>query len=89
VIDAPGGGGKIPVMPQYLISMSERQVVLRNYEGVICTYREPDDNLSRCQGCGLCADAPAGQTGVAGLFRVPGGHLEPRDLPRVQRRKHG
>ncbi len=42
VIDAPGGGGKIPVMPNYLISWSTNKVVLRNYEGVITTYNEPD-----------------------------------------------
>ncbi len=42
VIDAPGGGGKIRVMPTYLISWSTNKVVLRNYEGVITTYKEPD-----------------------------------------------
>jgi lysine 2,3-aminomutase len=42
VIDAPAGGGKIPVMPNYLISWSTNKVVLRNYEGVISTYKEPD-----------------------------------------------
>ncbi|SNQ60248.1 lysine 2,3-aminomutase [Candidatus Methanoperedens nitratireducens] len=42
VIDAPGGGGKIPVTPTYLISWSTNKVVLRNYEGVITTYKEPD-----------------------------------------------
>jgi lysine 2,3-aminomutase len=42
VIDAPGGGGKIPVMPTYLISWSSNKVILRNYEGVITTYKEPD-----------------------------------------------
>lgn len=42
VIDAPGGGGKIPMMPNYLISWSTNKVVLRNYEGVITTYQEPD-----------------------------------------------
>ncbi|MBN2711290.1 MAG: lysine 2,3-aminomutase, partial [Planctomycetes bacterium] len=42
VIDAPGGGGKVPVMPNYLISWSTNKVVLRNYEGVITTYKEPD-----------------------------------------------
>jgi lysine 2,3-aminomutase len=41
VIDAPGGGGKIPVMPNYLISWSSNKVVLRNYEGMITTYQEP------------------------------------------------
>lgn len=43
VIDAPGGGGKIPVVPNYIISWSTNKVVLRNYEGVITTYKEPDD----------------------------------------------
>jgi len=38
VIDAPGGGGKIPVQPDYLLSIGENTVVLRNYEGKICTY---------------------------------------------------
>ncbi|MCF7941959.1 MAG: lysine 2,3-aminomutase [Spirochaetia bacterium] len=42
VIDAPGGGGKIPINPTYLISWSTHKVVLRNYEGVITTYQEPD-----------------------------------------------
>ncbi|MCK5687693.1 lysine 2,3-aminomutase, partial [Myxococcota bacterium] len=41
VIDAPGGGGKIPIMPTYLISWSTHKVILRNYEGVITTYQEP------------------------------------------------
>ena len=43
VVDAPGGGGKIPVMPQYLISQGVGKVILRNYEGVITTYTEPQD----------------------------------------------
>lgn len=43
VIDAPGGGGKIPVMPNYLLSMSDHKVVLRNFEGFITTYEEPTD----------------------------------------------
>lgn len=42
VIDAPGGGGKIPVMPNYIISWSTNKVILRNYEGIITTYKEPD-----------------------------------------------
>lgn len=44
VIDAPGGGGKIPVGPQYLISQSEGKVILRNYEGKIFAYTEPGYN---------------------------------------------
>ena len=41
VVDAPGGGGKIPVAPNYLISMSDHNVVLRNFEGFIASYEEP------------------------------------------------
>lgn len=58
VIDAPGGGGKIPVMPNYIISWSTNKVILRNYEGVITTYKEPDSyepkNCNRdCANCDL------------------------------------
>jgi lysine 2,3-aminomutase len=42
VIDAPGGGGKIPVEPNYVISHGTNKVILRNYEGIITTYKEPD-----------------------------------------------
>lgn len=56
VVDAPGGGGKIPVMPNYLISCSSNKVVLRNYEGVITTYTEPESYRSvKCRGdCEAC-----------------------------------
>jgi lysine 2,3-aminomutase len=43
IIDAPGGGGKIPVMPNYLLSMSDHKVILRNFEGYVTTYEEPSD----------------------------------------------
>ena len=43
IVDAPGGGGKIPVMPNYLVSYSDHKVVLRNYEGYITTYEEPTE----------------------------------------------
>ena len=46
VVDAPGGGGKIPIMPNYIISWSTNKTVLRNYEGVITTYNEPADYRS-------------------------------------------
>ena len=53
VVDAPGGGGKIPVMPQYLISQAPGKVVLRNFEGKIATYYEPEhyDHNCRCDQC--------------------------------------
>lgn len=54
VVDAPGGGGKIPVAPQYLISQSERKTILRNYEGVISTYIEPRPKDDPCEDCRHC-----------------------------------
>ena len=55
VVDAPGGGGKTPVMPQYVISQSPGKVVLRNFEGVITTYTEPPEYHSECH----CPDCEA------------------------------
>jgi lysine 2,3-aminomutase len=45
IVDAPGGGGKIPVSPNYLMSMSDHKIILRNFEGYIATYEEPTDYL--------------------------------------------
>jgi lysine 2,3-aminomutase len=42
VIDAPGGGGKIPVEPDYVISKEKGKLVLRNYEGEVFEYPEPN-----------------------------------------------
>jgi lysine 2,3-aminomutase len=42
VIDAPGGGGKIPLMPEYVSRMDEKEVVLRNFEGKEFRYPQPD-----------------------------------------------
>lgn len=53
VIDAPGGGGKIPITPQYLISQSNHQVILRNYEGKTFVYSEPENYRHNCT-CPLC-----------------------------------
>ncbi|HBT73232.1 MAG TPA: lysine 2,3-aminomutase [Lysinibacillus sp.] len=40
VVDAPNGGGKIALQPNYILSHSPEKVVLRNYEGVISSYPE-------------------------------------------------
>ncbi len=58
VVDAPGGGGKIPVAPNYVLSWGTNRVVLRNYEGVITVYEEPDAYQAnecdrRCDDCQL------------------------------------
>jgi len=42
VIDGIGGGGKIPIMPNYVLSQGHNRWVLRNYEGLIFNYTEPD-----------------------------------------------
>jgi lysine 2,3-aminomutase len=85
VIDAPGGGGKIPVMPNYLISYSDHKVVLRNYEGYITTYEEPlQYSPHDRRACQYCRDPrpEAGQSGVHGLLQgeamwiEPAGHAE-------------
>ena len=41
VIDVPGGGGKIQLQPNYVVSWAEDALVVRNYEGLTCTYRNP------------------------------------------------
>jgi lysine 2,3-aminomutase len=80
VIDAPGGGGKIPVMPNYLISYSDHKVVLRNYEGYITTYEEPlayeQHDRSRCTACQNARSEP-GQSGVHGLLQGERMWIEP------------
>lgn len=42
VIDAPGGGGKVPVGPEYIVKMDKGRLLLRNYEGRIFEYIEPE-----------------------------------------------
>lgn len=83
VIDAPGGGGKIPVSPQYLISMGPNKVVLRNYEGVITVYDEPNRVQEKCQ-CEYCR-AQADSIGVMKLLNHQKLSLEPNNLARLQR----
>ena len=41
VIDAPGGGGKVPINPNYLIYHDQEKAVIRNYEGKVFEYPEP------------------------------------------------
>ncbi|MCH5296602.1 MAG: lysine 2,3-aminomutase [Ruminococcus sp.] len=54
VIDAPGGGGKIPIMPNHIISQGHRKYVLRNFEGKLTTYTEPHDYEPKCK-CKFCS----------------------------------
>jgi lysine 2,3-aminomutase len=41
VVDAPHGGGKIPVLPNYIVSTSPTHTVIRNFEGMLISYPEP------------------------------------------------
>lgn len=89
VVDAPGGGGKTPVMPQYIISQTPDKVILRNYEGVITTYTEPT-MLPKLQcsyeNCKPVADYH--YEGVAGLAQGERMSMEPQGLLRHERNKH-
>ena len=88
VVDAPGGGGKTPVMPNYVISQNHNKVILRNFEGVITTYDEPDNYSFHCD-CDVCTGKTvAHKVGVAGLLNGEGSTLEPEGLERKQRSNH-
>ncbi len=92
VVDAPGGGGKTPVMPQYVISQAPGKVVLRNFEGVITTYTEPTEYHSECN----CPDCQAARKqeqvaadkavdGVISLLEGERMNIEPKALKRHER----
>jgi lysine 2,3-aminomutase len=83
VVDAPGGGGKIPVMPNYVLSTSPSRTVLRNYEGVITTYTEPDEYNDVCR-CEACRKATP-REGVAQLLSGQKLAIEPKRLGRRER----
>ncbi len=88
VVDAPGGGGKIPVMPNYVISQSPNKVILRNFEGVITTYTQPEDYSTDCH-CEVCRDKKEDKLiGVAGLEQGNQISLEPEGLLRKKRNHH-
>ncbi len=99
VIDAPGGGGKIPLMPNYLITLATNKVVLRNYEGVITTYQEPDCYEPvfcdrNCEECKLHLNLEgAEEYEPTGIMRLLADHddtisLTPEDNERMKRREN-
>lgn len=47
VIDAPGGGGKIPLMPEYVVAFGQSEIVLRNFEGRLFRYPQPTEEYVR------------------------------------------
>lgn len=84
VVDAPGGGGKTPVMPTYVISQSTNKVILRNYEGAISTYYEPEHYTDECD----CIDCKNDESqGVSGLLQGHSFTIDPKS-PGKRYRKH-
>jgi lysine 2,3-aminomutase len=91
VIDAPTGGGKIPVGPNYLISMSDKRWILRNYEGGVFQFPEVEgDRESKCPpGCKMCDDYKNVESneGVAAVLSGKKMCLIPEGTLREARRK--
>ncbi len=98
VVDAPGGGGKIPLMPNYVISWSTNKVILRNYEGVITSYKEPDSYKEYfcdrdCENCNLHLKLEgADEERSIGIARILADHdenisLTPENTERHNRRE--
>src|SRR5262249_12417944 len=78
VVDSPHGGGKIPLMPNYLISASDDAVVLRNYEGMLVRY-QAEDKLNTVE--------PTATRGVSSLLQGSKSKLMPEDSERMARRQ--
>lgn len=92
VVDAPGGGGKIPVMPNYLISQSDHKVALRNYEGYITSYEEPESYKSHDPAtCKFCQNkrTEEGQHGVFGLLDGEALAIKPEGFDELHNRGGG
>jgi lysine 2,3-aminomutase len=92
IVDAPGGGGKIPVMPNYVISQAPGKVVLRNYEGFITTYTEPEDYnphaVKPLEDKVLRRPEP-GQEGVLGLLHSHDMFIKPATFDDIHNRGGG
>ncbi len=92
VIDAPEGGGKVPLLPNYLLSMSDSRVVVRNYEGLISTYAQPTDyqphNPAACAYC-QARRSEGGQEGVAGLLSGQALTIKPEGWHSLHQRSAG
>jgi lysine 2,3-aminomutase len=63
-IDAPGGGGKVPLLPEYVEEINEDEVIFRNYEGQRFVYKQPRVPAIAASGPG---DAVAAQSGVVSI----------------------
>jgi lysine 2,3-aminomutase len=92
VVDAPGGGGKIPVMPNYQISASDHKIILRNYEGYITTYEEPQNYTAHdpktCTYCQSKRGEP-GQSGISGMLDGEQMFIKPEGFDELHNRGGG
>lgn len=82
VMDAPGGGGKIPLMPNYIIGNYGDSVVYRNFEGVIGRWDDVPSGQHACDRCDDREHIP--ERGVAKLLNRTADRFEPqavRDTP--------
>ncbi len=89
VVDAPGGGGKIPVMPNYVVSQAPGKVVLRNFEGYITAYTEPDTydpTLIKPLEDQITKRSEPGQEGVLGLLEGSKISIEPEGFDQTHAR---
>ena len=89
VVDAPGGGGKIPVMPNYVLAQAPGRVVLRNFEGFITTYTEPldyDPHEIEHLEAQIERRLEPGQEGVHGLLQGDRMFIEPDGFQDVHAR---
>jgi len=78
VVDSPHGGGKIPVMPNYLVSASDDAIVLRNYEGMLVRYQSQDKPNTI---------EPTLNRGVSSLLQGTRSAIIPEGNERMARRK--
>jgi len=87
-VDAPGGGGKIPVSPNYVLSMSDHKIILRNFEGYITTYEEPIEYTPdhSAQYKGLKRPEP-GQEGLTALLDGEKMVLKPEGFDEIHDRQ--
>jgi lysine 2,3-aminomutase len=86
VIDAPGGGGKIPVAPNYLLSMSDHKIILRNFEGFITTYEEPIDYKPSDAAQYELKRPEPGQSGILGLLEGDELFIKPEGFDQLHER---
>lgn len=56
VLDAPRGGGKIPIMPQYQVTQSPNKFVVRNFEGGLYSYTQPNYEIDPDKPCKMCGE---------------------------------